>query len=117
PAAAPEREIQLPAGEVPVDVVGGTEHSCALSARGAVYCWGANTHGQLGDGTRQDASEPVRVQDLPVVVQIGTGWLHTCALTEQGQAYCWGANAAGQLGSEAGEDRSRPTRVPHSGTF
>ena len=39
----------LPSGTVRA-VVGGYEHSCALMASGAVYCWGSNAHGQLGLG-------------------------------------------------------------------
>jgi alpha-tubulin suppressor-like RCC1 family protein len=28
----------------------GTGHSCAVTTDGALWCWGANDHGQLGDG-------------------------------------------------------------------
>lgn len=42
-------------------IVTGTHHACALVEDGFVYCWGSNYHGQLGDGTRVDSAEPVRV--------------------------------------------------------
>ncbi len=39
----------------------GRNHSCAQVAGGAVYCWGANSYGQLGDGTTAFRRAPVRV--------------------------------------------------------
>jgi alpha-tubulin suppressor-like RCC1 family protein len=41
-------------------MVGGN-HSCALLVDGAVQCWGANSFGELGNGTTTDSPVPVRV--------------------------------------------------------
>ncbi|MEZ4229592.1 MAG: hypothetical protein R3B89_10520 [Polyangiaceae bacterium] len=35
-----------------VDIVAGYNHTCARSASGAVWCWGANAQGELGLGSR-----------------------------------------------------------------
>jgi alpha-tubulin suppressor-like RCC1 family protein len=59
----------VPCGSMPVAVVGGhtfvalsTHNStCALTADGAVYCWGVNDQGQLGDGSTSNRPSPVRV--------------------------------------------------------
>ena len=56
-------------GSMPIAVVGGhtfvalsTRNStCALTADGAVYCWGVNDQGQLGDGSTSNRQSPVRV--------------------------------------------------------
>jgi hypothetical protein len=44
--------------------IAGTEalHTmCAASGDGTVRCWGENTYGQVGNGTRTTAPTPVRV--------------------------------------------------------
>jgi alpha-tubulin suppressor-like RCC1 family protein len=32
---------------------------------GAIFCWGANASGQLGDGTQTDRATPTRVAEAP----------------------------------------------------
>lgn len=39
----------------------GEAHVCAIRAGGALYCWGANTLGQLGQGDFDDLSSPTAV--------------------------------------------------------
>jgi alpha-tubulin suppressor-like RCC1 family protein len=36
-------------------------HTCGLTSSGAVYCWGLNDHGQLGDGTTTQRLAPTLV--------------------------------------------------------
>ena len=43
-------------------IVAGQQHTCGMTAAGAVYCWGANNYGELGDGTQQVRQVPVRVK-------------------------------------------------------
>jgi len=100
-------------GRGPVDVIGldgnatalaaGVWHTCAVDG-GVAKCWGENSHGQLGDGTRDNRATPTIVSGLsPGIVSLGAGSYHTCAVTQSGGAKCWGDNSMGQLGTGGGE--------------
>jgi alpha-tubulin suppressor-like RCC1 family protein len=48
-----------------VHVVSGSGvHTCAIAPNSAVWCWGDNTYGQLGDGMIASSVHPVRVVGL-----------------------------------------------------
>lgn len=80
----------------------GGKHTCALGEDGAVWCWGDNRAGQLGDGTTTERLTPTLVDSSLRFVRVTAGQQHTCALTADGEAMCWGHNGFGQLGT--GED-------------
>jgi len=75
-----------------------------------VRCWGSNAYGQLGNGTTEDAREPVRAKDLENVRALAAGVGHTCAVLAAG-VRCWGLNSHGQLGDGTKDDRSIPVAV------
>nr|XP_023012345.1 secretion-regulating guanine nucleotide exchange factor [Leptinotarsa decemlineata] len=71
----------------------------------SLYCWGANSHGQLGLGHKSEAEpKPKEVSlkgsDLNVkdIVSIAGGAGHTLILNNKGYVYCCGWNSKGQLG-------------------
>jgi alpha-tubulin suppressor-like RCC1 family protein len=74
-------------------------HTCALTAGGAVKCWGSDWHGQRGDGPDSQSLVPGDVSGLASGVRaITAGANHACALEGDGAVLCWGDNWYGQLG-------------------
>ncbi|MFM2079243.1 MAG: hypothetical protein RJA49_3133, partial [Actinomycetota bacterium] len=73
-------------------------HACAVLADHSVQCWGANDHGELGDGTTTDSNSPVAVSGIATANTVRAGGFHSCALMTGGVVKCWGSNAEHQLG-------------------
>lgn len=91
--------------------LGHNNFACALRCDGSVWCWGVNTHGQLGDETTVSRSTPVRVRGLGgPATAIGAGYAHACAVV-RGEVRCWGRNLSGALGDGTRTDRSAPVTV------
>lgn len=98
----------------------GSGYTCALSASGAVSCWGSNTFGELGNGEgglQADAQpQPVRVKGLETATDLDTGVASACAVLEGGEIRCWGQGIYGQLGNgNAGEGANSFTPVAVEG--
>ena len=104
---------ELPARLRYTTVRSSLDTSVALATSGAVFAWGSNIYGQVGDGTTTPRLTPVRVT-LPAgakVTAVREGGLFTMALTAKGQVLAWGNNFSGQLGDGTGENQSLPVRV------
>lgn len=80
---------------------------CALTAAGAVACWGSMVPGQRYD-PGADERLAHEVAGLTGVVDLAVGDWHLCALLRDGQVRCVGANYAGQLGDGRSEDSTAP---------
>lgn len=112
PGAVEALSTRLPPADYRASALAiGGGHACALRDEGAVECWGRNEYGELGDGTMVDRASPVRVLELPPVVEITAGMVHTCARTAEGAVYCWGDGELGEIGDGSLTRHVRPTRV------
>jgi alpha-tubulin suppressor-like RCC1 family protein len=106
------------------DVVGnfvavdtGGNHTCGLSNKGNVWCWGEGQHGQLGNKLAMDSNKPVRVVwggesqsdgALNNVTSIALGEGFGCALQGTNTVVCWGQGESGQLGNGKGVSSNAP---------
>lgn len=96
-----------------VDIAVGTNHACAITLEGDVYCWGDGGAGRLGDGETSSRSTPVLVAAPQGVkfASIAAGGYHACGVTITGEAYCWGAGTNGVLGTGDTDNQTLPTLV------
>jgi len=92
-------------------VTGGTSHVCTIDGFKKIWCWGANTGGQLGRGNFDNtyAAIPQRINESqisivnPTAISGGSG--STCVIADPNKSlYCWGANQAMPISS--------PNQVP-----
>jgi alpha-tubulin suppressor-like RCC1 family protein len=104
------------AGKALSRIAAGYNHTCATDRTGAVYCWGDNSRGELGDGSTVSSSVPVAVQAGGLLVgqrvtHISAAFHYTCATDRAGAGFCWGAGGDGVLGNGTTSDSSVPVAV------
>lgn len=82
-----------------------------VSKSGALYTWGQNTLGQLGNGSTANSDKPVKIIDSGVT-KVALGESFGLALTDSGDVYGWGSNGFTQLGSTTyGTTVSTPVKI------
>lgn len=81
----------------------------AVTEDGALWAWGRNDHGQLGDGTTTNRSTPVRIMEN--VVYVTSPGASTFAITANGELWAWGHNSDSQLGDGDFRDRHYPVFI------
>lgn len=115
-------------GAQPLAIVGPAQtvatasaQACAISGTNALYCWGDNRYGGVGDGsaTQVDAV-PVHIAGALAFTSVSVGFGGSCGLATGGGMYCWGVNngvsGAGTI-SNTPVPGATPARVAAALTF
>jgi alpha-tubulin suppressor-like RCC1 family protein len=93
-AHVPERVQALPADIVSIAL--GDDVSCAITTRGQLWCWGANSDGIVGAKLKLDwegpfnVTIPTRAPFSEPVASLDLGSNHACARMRSGGLRCWG---------------------------
>jgi alpha-tubulin suppressor-like RCC1 family protein/outer membrane protein assembly factor BamB len=92
-------------------------HSFAIKASGALWAWGANHFGQLGDGaigSAANSNEFNRVTPVPIAPELAWRVVdassHSLGMTTDGRIWGWGWNNQGQVGDGTGDGTSNNNR-------
>ena len=110
------------AGKRIVQIASGGNHMLALDESGAVYSWGQNGSGRLGDGTGTNRNLPVAVDMSGVLAGVSIKSVYglsetSVALSEDGQLYGWGSNWFGELGYPGQAVSTSPVSLNAPGVF
>jgi alpha-tubulin suppressor-like RCC1 family protein len=111
------RVAKASVGSVPglTAVTAGGEFSCGLrpaTGGSTLWCWGRNTEGQLGLGSRGSTTmAPTQVGTRSDWVSVDAGGSTACAVRADRKVFCWGLNHRGQVGSKPSDPVTSPKRV------
>lgn len=100
-----------------IKIVGGNNHSGAVTNQGNVFTFGHNSYGQLGDGTETNQGIPVKITNQfgleigETITDLFMGVTFSSAITSNQRIFTWGLNETGQLGDESFLDSSTPIDI------
>jgi alpha-tubulin suppressor-like RCC1 family protein len=81
----------------------GYAHSLAILPDGALWAWGDNKFGQLGDGTMDIRNRLIQIGADTDWMSVTAGQTHSTALKKDGSLWVWGSNERGKLAMERDE--------------
>jgi len=95
-----------------VQVGAGLDFSVAIDDTGQVFTWGANAHGQLGNGGYGQALIPsFAIIANAQTIATHSRAQHVACITVDAFLYTWGLNTSGQLGTGTTIDSPTPAYI------
>jgi alpha-tubulin suppressor-like RCC1 family protein len=91
-------------------------HALTLRSDGALFAWGRNTHGQVGDGTTNAASQPVMIGTNRNWSSIAACSFGSAGIQSDGMLYQWGLVRSG-FTDQPQEQFTQPARVDPNSTW
>lgn len=85
------------------------------TSNNSLYAFGANSDGQLGDGTTVGKTTPTLISIPGETIKKVNCGTHSTIITESGKLYTFGDNYYGQLGDGTKTDRNTPTLITIAG--
>jgi len=92
-------------------------HNFAIQSNGALWAWGYNGFGQLGNSSTANQSSPTQIGTLSVWTKMAPGFYHSLAIQSNGTLWSLGGNSYGQLGTSDLTHRSSPVQVGNLSTW
>lgn len=102
-----------PNGEQWKEVLTGQAHTCAVSSKDKIFCWGDNSFGQLGNNINEGSVE-IKKMEVEIdggIKSLTVGGYHNCVVSNYNQLYCWGWNGYGQIGDQTFKNTNTPVNV------
>lgn len=103
--------FQTTTGSTWLAFAAGDLFSLGITSKGAMWGWGYNRNGQLGDGGSTAQKSPVPVGTATNWVTVAAGKAHAVALQKDNTLWTWGRNVDGQLGDGTLIDKSAPVKI------
>jgi len=89
----------------------GATHTLAIKGDGTLWAWGANSFGQLGNGSSVASKVPAQVGTDTNWASVSGGNNFSAAIKTNGTLWIWGYNADGQIGDGTTTNKPVPKQV------
>ena len=93
------------------EIYAGESYTLAIDKEERLWSWGYNGTGQLGDGTKVDRTNPLKIKEEKKFIKVSAGEYHVMAIDEEGNLWTWGRNNYGQLGDGTLIDKTFPIQI------